>query len=97
MVRHIVLFSARNEADLNRIHEALAKLRDIPHARCLEVARNARRDGLSGEIDIVVYGEFDDFRQLELYKSHPLYAKAVATVRPLRDVRIAVDYETPAP
>lgn len=95
MIRHIVLFTAKDGADVQRIHQALCKLRSIPHASHLEVAYNAKKDGLSEEIDIVVYGEFDDFEQLEKYKAHPLYGESVAVVRPLRDLRIAVDYETP--
>ena len=95
MIRHIVLFSAKDQAEVAAIHAALAKLREIPHARHLEVALNAKRDGLSKEIDIVVYGEFDDFAQLERYKAHPIYAESIAVVRPRREIRIAVDYEVP--
>lgn len=96
MVRHIVLFSAKNPDDLPTIHAALSRLRAIPHARRLEVAYNAKRDQLSNEVDIVVYGEFADFAQLDDYKAHPLYAEAVAVVRPRRELRLAADYEVPA-
>jgi hypothetical protein len=95
MIRHIVLFSAKDQAEVATIQAALAKLREVPHARHLEVALNAKRDGLSKEIDIVVYGEFDDFAQLERYKAHPIYAESIAVVRPRREIRIAVDYEVP--
>ncbi|MFZ1431284.1 MAG: Dabb family protein [Geminicoccaceae bacterium] len=95
MIRHIVLFSARDPAELPVIRAALARLAAIPHARHLEVEPNAKRDGLSSEIDLVVYGEFDDFAQLELFKAHPIYAEAISIVRPRRDIRIAVDYEVP--
>jgi Stress responsive A/B Barrel Domain len=97
MIRHIVLFSARDPAEVGTIHAALAKLGAIPHARHLEVALNAKRDGLSSEVDVVVYGEFDDFAQLDAYKAHPLYAEAIAVVRPRRELRIAADYEVPPP
>ena len=97
MIRHIVLFSANNPLDIDAIHEALSKLKAIPHARHLEVSRNARKDDLSKEIDLIVYAEFDNYDQLERYKAHPLYRESVAIVRPLRDVRIAVDYETSGP
>ena len=93
MIRHIVLFSAKNPSDIDAIHQALAKLKGIPHARHLEVSRNAKRDSFSKEIDIVVYAEFDDYGQLDKYKAHPLYLESTAFVRPLRDVRIAADYE----
>jgi hypothetical protein len=93
MIRHIVLFSAKNPSDIDAIHQALAKLKAIPHARHVEVSRNAKKDSLSKEIDIVVYAEFDDYGQLDKYKAHPLYLKSIEVVRPLRDVRIAADYE----
>ncbi len=93
MIRHIVLFSANNPLDIDRIHQALSKLRAIPHVRHLEVSRNAKKDDLSRDIDLVVYAEFDDYDQLEQYKAHPLYSESVAIVRPLRNMRIAVDVE----
>ena len=93
MIRHIVLFSAKNPSDIDAIHQALAKLKAIPHARHLDVSRNAKKDSLSREIDIVVYAEFEDYGQLEKYKAHPLYLKSIEIVRPLRDMRIAADYE----
>jgi Stress responsive A/B Barrel Domain len=95
MIRHIVLFSARDPADLPLIQAALSRLADIPDARRLEVARNSKRDGLSAEIDLVVYGEFADYAALDRYKAHPLYAKAITAVRPRREIRIAVDFESP--
>ena len=93
MIRHVVLFSVRDPADLELVQAALSRLAEIPEARRLEVARNARRDGLSAEIDLVVYGEFDDFAALDRYKAHPLYAETITIVRPRREIRIAVDFE----
>jgi Stress responsive A/B Barrel Domain len=93
VIRHIVLFSAKDPAEVPTIQAALARLATIPHARHLEVALNARRDGLSAEIDLVVYGEFADFAALERYKAHPIYAETIAAVRPRREIRVAVDYE----
>ena len=75
------------------LQAALARLADIPYAQHLEVALNSKRDGLSGEIDLVVYGEFADFGALERFKAHPIYAETIAVVRPRREIRIAVDYE----
>ena len=94
MIRHIVFFSARNPADIDRILEGLRTLQDIPHASLLEVRRNVRTDQLSGEVDVVVYGEFADQAALDAYKAHPLYEKSISIVRPLRELRIAADIET---
>ena len=96
MIRHIVLFSAKRTEDVDTILAALARLRQIPEAKRLEVVRNARLDQLSGEIDVIVHGEFADAEALARYKAHPIYQETISVVRPLRDVRIAVDYEAPA-
>ena len=93
MIRHVVLFSVRDPADLELVQAALSRLAEIPEARRLEVARNARRDGLSAEIDLVVYVEFDDFVALDRYKALPLYPEMITIVRPRREIRIAVDFE----
>ena len=95
MIRHIVLFSAKDPAEIGSIQAALSRLAEIPDARRLEVARNAKRDGLSAEIDLVVYGEFDDYDALARYQAHPIYAETIALVRPRRETRIAVDFEAP--
>lgn len=95
MIRHIVLFSAKDPAELPAIRAALARLGKIPGARHFEVGVNAKRDRLSQEIDLVVYGEFDGFAELERWKAHPLYQETTAAVRPRRELRIAADYEVP--
>lgn len=95
MIRHIVLFSAKRAEDIDTILAALKRLRQIPEARGLEVVRNARMDQLSGEIDIIVHGEFADAEALARYKAHPIYHETIGVVRPLRDLRIAVDYPVP--
>ena len=95
MIRHIVLFSAKHTADIETVRAGLDILKGIPDVAHLEVALNSRQDALSDEIDVVVYGEFADEAALQAYKAHPLYQEAIRQVRPLRDLRIAVDYEAP--
>lgn len=95
MIRHIVLFSAKRPEDVDTILAGLRRLRLIPEARRLEIVRNARMDQLSGEIDVVVHGEFEDEAALARYKAHPIYKETTGVVRPLRDLRIAVDYPVP--
>jgi hypothetical protein len=96
VIRHIVLFSAKRADDIDTILAALERLRQIPEAGRLEVVRNARLDQLSGEIDVIVHGEFEDAAALARYKAHPIYQETIGVVRPLRDLRIAVDYEVSA-
>ena len=93
MIRHIVAFSAKNSADVPTIRDELARMRDIPGVRSLEVRLNAKRDGLSTEMDVVLDSTFDTWADLAAYQDHPDHHAATAKVRPLRDQRIVLDYE----
>ncbi|MET4261415.1 hypothetical protein ABIC09_006383 [Bradyrhizobium sp. S3.12.5] len=95
MIRHIVLFTAKDKVDIDQIIEGLSVLTTIPHARRLEVARNRQTDQLGNDIDVVVYGEFDNETELAAYKAHDLYQESIRRVRPLRELRFAVDYNVP--
>jgi len=88
----VVLFSAKDQADVTRIRDGLSMLADIPYASVFEVVQNTRVDALSGEIDVVVYAEFEDDAAMQAYKAHPIYQKAIDVVRPLREMRIAADF-----
>jgi hypothetical protein len=91
-IRHVVLFSAKNANDVDRIVDGLSMLSAIPYARTFEVVKNSRVDALSGEVDVVVYAEFETDADLQAYKSHQIYQDAIDVVRPLRDIRIAADF-----
>lgn len=91
-IRHVVLFSARDRADIPRIVAGLQILADIPHTQAFEVRRNAQSDALSTEADVVVYAEFATTGDLAAYRAHPLYQKSIDIVRPLRDMRIVADF-----
>lgn len=54
MIRHIVFFTANNEAHIDQIIDGLSLLAAIPHSRRLEVARNRKTDQLGNDIDIVL-------------------------------------------
>jgi hypothetical protein len=91
VIRHIVFFSARNPEDVEAIAAGLRRLGDIPHSMVFEVMTNTKTDPISGEIDVVVYGEFKDAEALAAYKAHPIYSETTAVVRPLRELRISAD------
>ena len=94
MIRHIVLFSAKDKVDIDRIVDGLSVLTAIPHARRLEIARNRKTDQLGNDIDVVVYGEFENEAELAAYKAHDLYKESIKRVRPLRELRCAADYDS---
>lgn len=93
MIRHLVFFSAKDPADLPAMAATLRTLGDIPGVRDFELGVNGHLDAASDEVDLVVHAVFDDAAALSAYKAHPTYQRSVELVRPLRDVRIAVDYE----
>jgi quinol monooxygenase YgiN len=53
-----------------------------------------KTDQLGTEIDLVVYGEFDDEAALAAYKTHPDYQRSIERVRPIRELRIAADFDS---
>ena len=94
MIRHIVFFSATKREDVETIREGLMMLREIPHSQHFEVGRNLQSDQISGaQIDLVVYAEFEDEAALAAYKADPIYEACIARVRPMRELRIAADFE----
>ena len=94
MIRHIVFFSAKDPKDREVIFDGLSLLVDIPHLAHFEIGRNEGLDKISvGGPDFVVYAEFKDAKALAAYKEHPLYEQSISIVRPLRDMRIAADFE----
>ena len=93
MIRHIVFFSARDSNDLETIRKGLSLLTEIPHATVLEIGENVKTDQLGGEVDLIVYGEFENAEALAAYKAHENYQRSIEIVRPLREIRMAADYD----
>ena len=93
MIRHIVLFNAKDPKNKAAVLAGLKTLETIEGDWTLEVRENIKTDQIGNDVDFVVYGEFPDLTALERYKADPLYAEAIRLVRPLRDMRIAVDVE----
>ncbi len=91
MIRHIVLFSAKDKADIDAVYNGLKMLEGIDGEWLLTITKNEKLDQISNDIDVVVYGEFADEAALARYKAHPTYEECIRVVRPLRDIRIAVD------
>lgn len=93
MIRHIVLFTAKKADDKQRIYEGLCLLKAIPQCLHLEISINRRHDEISHlSPDVIVYGEFESDEQLQRFKAHDLYQQSIQLVRPLRDIRIAADF-----
>lgn len=77
-----------------QIVDGLSLLKDIPDCLHLEVGINSRDDPISqSKPDVVVYAEFESDDQLSAFKRHPIYQRSIDVVRPLRDMRIAADFD----
>ncbi len=92
MIRHIVFFTARPE-NVDAVRAGLSLLTANPHAQLLEIGTNVKTDQWGTEIDLVVYGEFEDEAALKAYKAHPIYQQSIDVVKPIREMRIAADYD----
>lgn len=95
MIRHIVFFTATPD-NVDEVRAGLSLLTANPHASVLEIGTNVKTDQLGTDIDLVVYGEFEDEAALAAYKAHPIYQQSIDAVRPIREVRIAADYDSDA-
>lgn len=93
MIRHIVFFTA-SEENREAVRAGLSGLTAIPHASLLEIGENVKKDQWDTHVDFVVYGEFENEAALAAYKAHPAYDQSTATVRPIRETRIAADFDS---
>lgn len=93
MIRHIVFFSARDPNDIEAVRAGLSLLTASPYADLLEIGTNVKTDQLGTQVDLVVYGEFRDEAALAAYKADPLYQQSIDVVRPIREIRMAADYD----
>lgn len=91
MIRHIVMFNAKDPADKDRIFEGLKILEEIQGDFFIEVRANIKTDQIANDVDFVVYGEFPDEHTMAAYKADPIYEEAIRLVRPYRDMRVAAD------
>lgn len=93
MIRHIVFFTAKAD-HVDEVRAGLSLLTENPHATLLEIGTNVKTDQLGTDIDLVVYGEFESEAALAAYKAHPIYQQSIDAVRPIREMRIAADYDS---
>lgn len=101
MIRHIVLWNLKNEADglgkvanaqiLKQRLEALPGL--IPEIQSLEVGLNFNHSEAACEVALLT--SFHHVADLQVYQQHPAHQDVVAFVRRIVTDRHVVDYETP--
>ncbi len=96
MITHIVCFRLkdRSAANVARAHEVLRGLRGkVPVLRHLEVGIDVVRSERS--FDIALVAKFDSLDDLRAYQLHPAHLETIKYMNTVRDVSVAVDYESP--
>ncbi|WP_284777163.1 Dabb family protein [Agrobacterium sp. lyk4-40-TYG-31] len=93
MIRHIVFFTVP-EANRDAVRKGLSGLTAISHASKLEIGENVKQDQWGNSVDFIVYGEFENEAALAAYKADPAYELSTNTVKPLRDTRVAADFDS---
>ncbi|NTF31251.1 Dabb family protein [Rhizobium skierniewicense] len=93
MIRHIVFFTVP-EANREAVRKGLSGLTGISHALKLEIGENVKKDQWGNQVDFIVYGEFENEAALAAYKADPAYEVSTNTVKPLRDTRVAADFDS---
>ena len=83
MIKHIVIWKLK--ADI----EALKS--EIPEIKHIEVGINMSGSDQSG--DVVLYSEFAELADLQIYQNHPAHQEVVAFVNEVVSERRVVDYE----
>lgn len=91
MIRHIVMWKFREDADPTEFLRGLAALRgQIPQIRHMELHPGAVKNAA---YDWVLISDFDSLEDLEIYKKDPRHVAVSALCKAIRTDRSAIDYE----
>ena len=97
MIRHIVLWKLKDDADASR-EERIAMIRGaieplaelVPSVRALEIVENSAYHEANYEVALI--SDFDDVAGLDEYQQHPAHVEAAAIVRSQVASRPSVDF-----
>jgi hypothetical protein len=100
MLKHIVLFKLKDQAEggskeqnATRLIEMLHALKSaIPQVRHLEAGANVVPSDAA--YDVAIYSEFKNEQDLKIYAQHPEHIRVVEFVKKVVASRVAVDYTT---
>jgi hypothetical protein len=98
VIKHIVMWKLKEGAEcgdriqnMRKMKQDLEALRaKIPQVRHIEVGINAIPSEAS--YDVVLYSEFENEKDLDLYQKHPEHVKVAEFVATIRERRAVVDY-----
>jgi len=98
VIKHIVMWKLKEVAECgDRVQNARKMKHDlealktkIPQIRHIEVGVNSIPSEAS--YDVVLYSEFNNEQDLEIYQKHPEHLKVAEFVATVRERRAVVDY-----
>lgn len=101
MIKHIVVWKLKDQADGKTKHENALKLKNeleslngiVPGLIHLEVGININDSGSEDDTDVILYSEFENMEALNNYYPHPAHAKIVPFAKSIRIERRVIDYE----
>ncbi len=100
MIRHIVMWKLKEQAEGASKGENFLKLRDMLEAlrgfipQIVELEVEFQMEASGANYDVVLVSAFQDKDGLARYRNHPEHQKVVAFVQRVTEARAAVDYET---
>lgn len=95
MITHIVFFKLKDRSpeNIQRTRDVLADMEGkIPQLRSLEVGIDVVRSERS--YDIALVARFDSLEDLRAYNDHPVHQEVIKYIATVKDVSLAVDYES---
>ncbi|MBM7870757.1 hypothetical protein JOC70_002251 [Clostridium pascui] len=99
MIKHIVMWKLREFAEGKEKQEnakiiktGLENLQDkINELKFIEVGINVNSS--SQAYDVVLYSQFENMEDLDIYQNHPEHIKVAEFVKKVVNERVVVDYE----
>lgn len=95
MITHIVFFKLkdRSPANINRTYEVLAGMEGrIPQVLSMEVGKDVLHSERSFDLALTV--KLQSLQDLEAYQVHPVHKEVIDFIATVKDVTVAVDYES---
>ncbi|WP_434297518.1 Dabb family protein [Clostridium sporogenes] len=99
MIKHIVMWKLKEFAEgksklenANKIKTSLEDLQNrIDEVKLIEVGVNI--NNFKQAYDVVLYSEFENLEDLNLYQNHPDHLKVGEFINKVKEERIVTDYE----
>ena len=92
MIKHIVIFKAKENAPLQEIKEKIENLKNvIPQIKHIEVGIDIKLDPTSSDFSVLT--EVENIEDLKIYATHPKHLDVISFLKPYVIERKVVDYE----